>query len=112
MTTSTWTVGSGNWNDGSSWSAGIPAVGDVAVINDAAVTLTSSMVTAGTLDGVTLDLNPISGLSFNVTDVTFGPASAIDLTGPVTLDSNGQVVSAGAAIIGTDATAGVLTLNL
>jgi len=112
MTTSTWTVASGNWNSGASWSAGVPTAGDVAVINDTTVFLAGTMVSAGTSTVVTLDLNPTTALFFNATDVAFGSTSAIDLTGPVTLNSIGQVAAAGDAVIGTDTTAATLTVNL
>jgi hypothetical protein len=112
MTTSTWTAASGNWNNGAFWSAGVPTAGDVAVINDSTVFLTGTMVTGGTLDGVTLDLNPTTALFFNATDVAFGATSTIDLTGPMTLDAIGQVAAAGHATIGSDTTAATLTVNI
>jgi hypothetical protein len=70
------------WNDSLVWSAGIPQSGGVAVINDAQITLDTGMFTNGTLDGVRFDLNPMVGLTLDVMDVAFGPATSIDLTGP------------------------------
>ena len=66
----------------------------------------------GTLDGVTLDLNPTTALFFNASDVAFGATSTIDLTGPMTLDAIGQVAAAGHATIGSDTMAATLTVNI
>src|SRR5581483_3744896 len=110
MTTTTWKVNTGNWSLSSSWTAGVPGTADTALITGGTTALTVAL-TGGTIQASLLEVDPAFGLTFNLTNVVFNPATT-DLLGDVTLNSLGTPSVTGHTDIGTADTSGALVINL